>query len=714
MLKKISPQTLISICFSLCLLVVASCIAIAIKSPWLGIHISPDEKTGWKITHIHSKSPNSHNTTSASPLLSVNMSVIGFDASGVFVPLSPELVIEEPDVLPDYTAFNQLMRTQSTLTTAAQNNQLYLVTAEQQRVQVQTSQRPLGNLPLLFWFQLFVGVSGALTGALVWSSRRFDSAALLYALTGFGYLIFAPAAAIYSTRELIIDGDTFRLLSALNHLGALFFTASLTNLLWSYPHKLGSPRFIYITYLIALLAWLNDTFQLSTPTLFHFSILIIFSTSFILAFMQWRKTKKDPVGRAALRWFLLSIYMATVLFAGVIIIPAAFQLTPPASQGIMFGAFLLMYWGLALGIVRYRLFSLAQWWHSIMAWFLGGLCVVIFDFLLIASLALPQNSAFPMAVAITGWLYFPLRQKLWEMLSRHQRYMDNWLARVLSVLIDATPEGKPESYESHWIKILARVWQTQFIEKREGGINTPEIIEDGLTLLTPSYINDADHHFRVHCPSQGERLFNSNDLNIFKLLQEITHLAFEKFAERNFGAMQERERIRRDIHDDLGARLLTLLHSCNADQQALVNEALQDTRSLVSTLNPNPIDKIQAINLWQSEIQQRCDLAGVELIWNDVNEALPDIFSARENANISRIFREAVSNAFRHAHPENITINIEGRMLSVTNDGELRPKSEWQLGNGCRIMNERAEEIGGKIDWIINSHCTLILHLPPK
>jgi signal transduction histidine kinase len=709
MLRTLSPQMLISICFSICVIVIASCITIAVKNPWSGIHISSTEDAGWKITFVHPKSPNNHNKN-----IQPNTYVIGFDAAGVFVPLSPELFIEEPDVLSDYTTFNQLMQTQSTLAAAAQHNQLYLITADQQAIPVKTSQRPLDTLPLLFWFQLFVGVSGALTGALVWSSRRLDPAATLYALTGLGYLIFAPAAAIYSTRELIIDGDTFRVLSSINHFGALFFTASLTNLLWRYPHNLGSPIFIYITYSLALLAWLNDALQFSTPSIFHFSILFIFSTSFILAFMQWSKTKKDPVGRAALRWFLLSIYMATGLFAGVIIIPAAFQLTSPASQGVMFGAFLLMYWGLALGIVRYRLFSLAQWWHSIMAWFLGGLCVVIFDFLLITSLALPQNSAFPIAVAVTGWLYFPLRQKLWELLSRHQRYMDNWLARVLPILIDTNPESGTEDYQRHWIKILSHVWQTQFIEKRDGAIKTPEIVDDGLTLLTPSYINGADHHYKVHCPSQGERLFSSKDLNIFKLLQEITHLAFEKFAERNLGAMQERERIRRDIHDDLGARLLTLLHSCNTDQQALVNEALQDTRSLVNTLNPNPINKSQALNLWQREIQQRCDLAGVELVWDDANETLPDIFSARENANISRIFREAISNALRHAHPSKITITIKERTLSINNNGDLHPKLHWQSGNGCRIMNERAEEIGGKIDWIISSDCTLMLLLPPK
>jgi signal transduction histidine kinase len=714
MLKKISPQTLISIYFTLCLVVVASCIAIAIKSPWLGIQISTDGKSDWKVTHIHPKSP-SYDVTQKNHLsLAIGTKVIGFDAAGELIPLSPELIIEEPDVLPEYSSINKLMRTQSILVNAANDNQLYFVTANHQHIPIRTSQRPLNDLPPLFWFQLFVGVSGALTGALVWSSRRFDPAALLYALTGIGYLIFAPAAAVYSTRELLIAGDTFRTLSVINHFGALFFTASLTNLLWSYPKKLGSVKFVYTTYLLALLAWLCDTFQIFTPSIFHFSILIIFSTSFILAFKQWRSTKKDPVGRAALRWFLLSIYMATGLFAGVIIIPAAFQLTPPTSQGIMFGAFLLMYWGLALGIVRYRLFSLAQWWHSIMTWFLGGLCVVIFDFILIASISLPQNSAFPIAVAITGWLYFPLRQRLWSLLSRHQGYMDNWLARALPILIDTSPENDTESYERYWLKILSQVWRTEFIEKCDGHIETAEIIGDGLTLLTPSYIKSANHHYRVHCPSQGECLFSSNDLNIFTLLQEITHLAFDKLAERNLGAMQERERIRRDIHDDLGARLLTLLHSCSADQQVLVNEALQDTRALVSTLNPNPINKIQAINLWRREIQQRCDLAGVTLTWFDDNESLPEMFSARENANISRIFREAISNALRHACPQKIAITVDGQTISIVNDGTLRAQPEWQYGNGCRIMNERADEIGGKIEWIVTSDCTLILRLPPK
>jgi signal transduction histidine kinase len=718
MIKNLSPHTLISLCCGLCLIVAASCIILAINIPWLGITIAPNhDNNSWIIVAIHSDSPNQHASTpslASANDLSVGMNLIGVQVAEEFTAFSDNLTIEEPDVLETYAAYNQLMRSQTRIATAAQKNQLALVTADHKRIAVMSSSRPLSDLPALFWFQLCVGVGGALTGALVWSSRRLDPAATLYALTGLGYLIFAPSAAIYSTRELILDGEIFRILSAINHFGALFFTASLTNLLWRYPHNLGSNNIIYGVYFLALLVWLIDVFQLVAPAIFHLSVLIIFATSFVFAFVQWRKTKHDPVGRAALRWFLLAIYTATGLFSAVIIIPAALHVPPPASQGIMFGAFLLMYWGLALGIVRYRLFSLEQWWYSIMAWFLGGLCVVVFDVLLIASVALPQDIALPLAVAATGWLYFPLRQKLWEILSRHQHHhISDWLSKVLPLLIDVDSKDSSYTHDQRWMKILSQVWQTDYVTQQEGSISVPQIIDDGLTLLTPSQNNNENCHYKIHCPLKGERLFNAKDIKTLSLLEQITRLSFERIEARNIGASQERERIRRDIHDDLGARLLTLLHSSSGEQQALIKEALQDTRRLVATLDPNSVNKILALNTWHTEIQQRCDFAGVELNWLDANETLPDMLSSRQNANIGRILREAISNSLKHASPRLITIQIQENEIVVTNDGNSAPREQWINGNGCRIMDERAQEINARISWNTELGCSLKLVLSP-
>src|SRR5690606_15759686 len=187
------------------------------------------------------------------------------------------------------------------------------------------------------------------------------------------------------------------------------------------------------------------------------------SLSFIFAFIQWRRTRTNPIDRAALRWFLLSIYLATGLFAAVIILPAALHVPQPASQGVMFGAFLLMYWGLALGIVHYRLFSLDQWWHAIMAWFLGGVCVLLLDIVLIASLALPDEIALSLAVALTGWLYFPLRQFLWERFGYRQApAISDWLPDVLPLLMEG------DGASQVWKASLQRIWQALEVRQATG------------------------------------------------------------------------------------------------------------------------------------------------------------------------------------------------------------------------------------------------------
>src|SRR5690606_39322957 len=132
------------------------------------------------------------------------------------------------------------------------------------------------------------------------------------------------------------------------------------SLLWCYPNPIKRVGFVAVIYLLAFFFWVTDVLQVFSPTVFHFGVLGIFSLSFIFAFIQWRRTRTNPIDRAALRWFLLSIYLATGLFAAVIILPAALQLPQRASLTVLFGAAVLMYCCLALGMVLYVSCRLGQ------------------------------------------------------------------------------------------------------------------------------------------------------------------------------------------------------------------------------------------------------------------------------------------------------------------------------------------------------------------
>ncbi len=696
----LSPRTLVGLSVALTLAVCTLAISLALSAPVTGLSFRAADDGSLRLAGDERR-------------------IVQMIADGQAVNVDGSLAIEEPDMLATYAGYNAFMATQHRLATALADGRLAMQFDTGEQVDLVATQRHLADLPLMFWLQLLFGVGGMLTGALVLAGRPEERAAQLYALTGLGYLIFAPAAAVYSTRELLLDGELFRQLSVANHFGALLFTGSLTALLWSYPLQLARIPMVALVYVATAAAWLADTLQTSPDMAqYHLSVLVIFALSFLFAFMQWWKTRHAPAERAALRWFLLSIYLATGLFAGVIIVPAALGVAPPASQGVMFGAFLLMYWGLALGIIRYRLFALEQWWRAIWWWFLGGVAVIALDVLLVSLLALPDALALSVAVALVGWLYFPLRQWLWTRIGKQrERTLAEWLPDVLPLLIETRPGGASETeIRERWPNLLSAVFRPLRTEIRNGALAVPEIREHGLALAVPD-VRDPARHLVLHHPDEGERLFTRNDARTLAALRELFELALDRLRARDSGARLERERIRRDIHDDLGARLLTLLHTSPEENRQVVREALDDLRLLVRALESDTTPLRDAVDGWQAEVRKRSEAAGIALHWQ--SDTLPEHvqLNARQQANLTRIMREAVSNALRHASPASLSVALRmrdnGLLIEVGNDGNVLPLSQWRGGRGRQIMQGRATELGGTLGWQVeNGRCLMSAHIP--
>ena len=688
----LNPSPRLTVIFSglltLCILLFS--ISNALSLPWTGISWSAHPDGGLTASYIDPRGPNADT-------VNAGMHISAFQAGEQRVDADAVLLIEEPDVLPLYAEYNQLMDSSRVLAEAAANGRLSVITDDGESLALASAARPLHSLPMLFWLQVAFGMIGAMTGAIVWSVRLRSLPALLYFMTGIGYLIFAPAAAVYSTRELLIDGDLFRTFSVINHFGALFFTASLTSLLWHYPIRIARLPVASLCYLIAALTWVSDTLQLATSTAqFHLSVLGIFALSFVFAFFQWLATRNKPADRAALRWFLLSIYLATGLFAGVIIIPAALGMNPPASQGVMFGAFLIMYIGLAFGITRYKLFQLERWWFSIWAWFLGGLAVIVIDLLLASFLALSKPVALSLAVALVGWVYFPLRQWLWSRLARRRgRTIEDWLARAIPPLVSAKHTSElGEALRQSAISVFNPLDITQ----SDGALSKPRITDNGLCLQLP---NPTDRTvLRLHHADQGARLFTSRDVDTALLILQLQQLVEESLGAHEQGVRSERDRIRQDIHDDLGAKLLTLLHrSDSGDQQKLVRDAIGDLRDLLSTMESLELSLDEATLQWEQEARQRCDAGGVTLEWQSSLVSLDAQIDQRRIADLTRIIREAVSNALRHATPSLIRIKLSERdgslAVSVENDGVGDHRDDSREGRGIGIIRQRAARLGG-------------------
>ena len=166
----------------------------------------------------------------------------------------------------------------------------------------------------------------------------------------------------------------------------------------------------------------------------------------------------------------------------------------------------------------------------------------------------------------------------------------------------------------------------------------------------------------------------------------------------------ERERIYNDLHDDLGARLLGLVHGAHSPQQADQARALlQDLRDVVTRSRGTPGTLGDVLADIRSETEQRLRAVDIGLDWQ-CPDALPDPEMDTYRAlHLHRIVREAISNVIRHAQARVVRMRIgaNGQQLhlELTDDGSGAGVEPKLAGRGLDNMRERAAELDGRIHW---------------
>lgn len=182
----------------------------------------------------------------------------------------------------------------------------------------------------------------------------------------------------------------------------------------------------------------------------------------------------------------------------------------------------------------------------------------------------------------------------------------------------------------------------------------------------------------------------------------------EQLLQEKAIAMQvaERERIYRDLHDDVGAKLLGLVISAQRANQPreadLARSALQDLRDVVSrSAQPETyLDTLLAD--WRVETQQRLDAAGLTLNWQISAAQKTLLVNTAAALNISRILRESVSNVLRHARASHLNVDLtwHAHKLVFTLQDDGVGLADAGVGNrGMNSMRTRASALGGMIQW---------------
>jgi signal transduction histidine kinase len=189
-----------------------------------------------------------------------------------------------------------------------------------------------------------------------------------------------------------------------------------------------------------------------------------------------------------------------------------------------------------------------------------------------------------------------------------------------------------------------------------------------------------------------------------------------RIEERRKAILEERNRLARDIHDNLAQGFAAILMQLQAAQREvcslppavtrsietavdLARTHLTEARRSVGALRPNVSngeDIARAIKRL-AELGQRTTTVPIDVHIDEIPR-----FGDGVEREILSIAQEALTTAVRHARARRITIrastvNSIGLRLSVADDGRGIPREQSSSGFGMTSMQERADRIGASL-----------------
>ena len=190
------------------------------------------------------------------------------------------------------------------------------------------------------------------------------------------------------------------------------------------------------------------------------------------------------------------------------------------------------------------------------------------------------------------------------------------------------------------------------------------------------------------------------------------------------GIQNERERISKELHDNIGTQLSYI--SSNVDwmleapvslsreeeikRLSAVNstakEMISDLRETIWAIKKESIqldelaDKLKLFIRSQRILNSKMEISIAENIQINIR------FSPIEALNIFRICQEAIANAFRHAKASKLNVNIESGgknnfSINIEDNGKgFSQNKEYHGHYGLENMRSRTEELGAKLSII--------------
>ena len=560
------------------------------------------------------------------------------------------------------------------------------------------------SLPATFWLLSGFGLSLVLVGLVVLLSAP-PAQAMAYAVMAFcqaGNLVFMAAE---STLQLGVSAPFARLDMPVRMAFDLVTAAAMVNVVCLTPRRLPGTGWIalaawaFVAGLVALFCagMLPDAWWWTQGSVVGLGVLAI-------CLLTWSyQIEPHPFAIVLKRFTIIALATWALLSAAC---AAPGQLSgPPHNVAditsrvwyVFLGSVLLLAPFLAKSKNFLREFSLLAASTTVAAslnlLFVGALSVDPF-----ASLTL---SLFMSLAMYTGARHWIVNRLLGSSALTTERMFEQ-LYRIAREV-----EAHPERAAALLAQLLGEVFEPLEVAVVERRTAKARVAADGSSMLVPVPLIGGDDaspgSVLIRFGQRGRHLFTVEDARLTDRIVEQLRRAvhFDKAVEQ--GRREERLRLAQDLHDDIGARLLTLMYKAQSpEMEDYLRHTLQDLKTLTRGLAASNHRLSHAAAEWKADLTHRLTAAQVELKWSFVFDE-DILLTVGHWSALTRVLRELVSNAIAHAQAQRLEIDFRLESdrvdLMITDDGIGRSPRTWSHGLGLGGVRKRVKQLGGEVEW---------------
>ncbi|WP_051612439.1 sensor histidine kinase [Hyphomonas polymorpha] len=562
------------------------------------------------------------------------------------------------------------------------------------------------------WVSLLVGFGACLVSAWVWALKPADPAAILFAVSGLTTLMFSAAAVVWLFAMPLSEAG-YLLAGIINCIGASGFGIVMMCLFMIYPVKLPGWRWMMVATVLgfgAVTYWVMfgpaADFMLVHPITFWEMVGI-----FVLVGWQIFATRDDPVQRSIALWLGAAVVLGAGGFISTVAFPHTFGFAPLLDENIAFGFFLLIYVALTVGLMRFRVFGLGGWAFQLMFHFLAALTVLVLDLVLIGILSFEPGAAFSVALLAAAAVYLPMRSFAWRKLTGQARPDE---AELFRAVIDIALRPSGEERAGQWRRLMRDIFGPLEVKPVEAAVARVRVEDEGTLMVLPGVADSPPLSLRYK--NGGRGLYSPKDVTLAAQIVKLMRYAEENRNAYDRGVSEERARIARDIHDNIGAQLLRALHSRETGRKdAMIRETLTDIRDVINNAQGSEAPMEDVLADLRAETADRLEPHGIALGWT-LHAASGALLSRQKVHALRALIREAVSNAIKHAGARRVEVTIrlgnDWLELKVADDGKGLPAQKASLGNGLGNMKIRVESFGGEMALESGAGTSLLARIP--